>query len=107
MPDNDLPVVMAVADRHAMHGPLTEAQRLSALQLIEQLRLSMPVFLDNVQRLINGNDEDAMSVHRVALQGHGQARILHDVCKAVWAMENDAIANYRLGAPALGKEETI
>ena len=106
MPDNDLPVVMAVADRIANPGPLTEQQRIAALQLIEQLQLSMPVFLGNVQRLINGNDEDAMSVHRIALQGHGQARILHDICKAIWVMENDAIANYRLGNPPLGREET-
>jgi len=103
---DDLPVVMAVADRTAIHGPLTDHQRIATLQAIEQLRLSMPVFLDNAQRLINGNVDDAMSVHRVAVQGHGQARTLHDVCRAIWAIENDAIAQNRLGNPPLGREET-
>lgn len=103
---SDISAIMAVADRTAIHGPLTEQQRASALQSIEQLRLSMPVYLDSVQKIINGDTEDAMSVHRLATQGHRLARILHDICKAVWQIENDLIARYKLGNPLLGKEGT-
>lgn len=106
MPDNDLTAIMAVADRTAIHGPLTDTQRDAALQAIEHLRLSMPVFLDEVSKLLNGNAEDAMSAHSLAMQGHRLARDLHEVCKAVWQIENDLISQYKLGSPALGKEET-
>jgi hypothetical protein len=97
MPNNnpDLPIIQAVADRHAPSSGLTEVQRASALQSIAAFRAIAAQFLDSAEQVIR--DGNLESLRTTINNGFCISTALMGISEALWVVENAEIA-------AMGKE---
>jgi len=106
--NDNIPLVLAVADSLSSSSGLTDLQRDGALQAIESFRALSPCFLDAAQQIISEGSTENAELFSAGTQGARLATTLTKICKALWTLEDDVFAqrSARIAEMAWGKEGT-
>jgi hypothetical protein len=103
--NNDIPVILAVADSLASSGSLTDAQRQEALEAIAFVRASSSRFLDKAEQILEGKEETPNAeLHATASLAVQINTSIFKVEKTLWILEDAVFQRRNKEIAAMGKE---
>jgi len=105
MPEDNIPLVLAVADSLATPGNLTDSQREEALQAIESFRALSPRFLESAEQILGvGGETSNAELFSVTTQGARASVALSKILKALWILEDGVFQRRNDEIAVMGKE---
>jgi hypothetical protein len=103
--DNDIPVILAVADSLASSGSLTDSQRQEALEAIAFVRASASRFLDKAEEILaSGGEAPNAELHATTSLAVQINTNIHKALRALWVLEDSVFQRRNKEIAMMGKE---